>query len=478
MMRSVRAFWFAAGALTCLSGCIGSAPQGTTTVEADALPRLRIDVGDDRLVGQGDPATLSVDIRGGKAPYHIRWSQESGPTTQIVSTDGPMATTAPLMELGHLVFRVVVADATGQHASAFAPVEVVPAGSQNEDLVITGPMTIDSDQPVQLGVVGGSQGGGLTYQWTVVSGDGTLSGADTAMPNLSGGNAGDVRVRVEVSDPADGTIRAAETIIHLALRVSVSAPDVAISGMPVALTTSVNADPARVTFEWSVDQGTADIDNPAAQNVMITMSVPESVHLHVTVSPGASESGTQPEEAMANVRLVSIEDTTPEAVVHTSMGDIRLELFYDDAPKTVFNFLRYADDGFYNDLVFHRVIAGFVIQGGGFFMNGEELEARPPTFDPVMSEANNGHSNTIGTIAMALRGTDANSGTSQFFINLGDNNFLDTATANQPAFTVFGHVIAGMDVVDAIAIVPTGQRSGQSDVPIDPVTISAVSRGR
>jgi cyclophilin family peptidyl-prolyl cis-trans isomerase len=181
---------------------------------------------------------------------------------------------------------------------------------------------------------------------------------------------------------------------------------------------------------------------------------------------------------MANVRLVSIEDTTPEAVVHTSMGDIRLELFYDDAPKTVFNFLRYADDGFYNDLVFHRVIAGFVIQGGGFFMNGEELEARPPTFDPVMSEANNGHSNTIGTIAMALRGTDANSGTSQFFINLGDNNFLDTATANQPAFTVFGHVIAGMDVVDAIAIVPTGQRSGQSDVPIDPVTISAVSRGR
>ncbi|HEV8695125.1 MAG TPA: peptidylprolyl isomerase [Lysobacter sp.] len=457
-----------------LSGCIQGGTDGATTAEADRLPRLQADAGEDRLVGQGQTAELTVTIRGGKAPYHVRWSQDSGPTTTI-SASGATGTTGPLLELGSLVFRVVVADATGQHDTDFLAIEVVPAGSETEQIVITGPTVIDTDQGITLSVAGGGNASSLMYDWQVLSGDAQLTNANTAMPTLTGGEAGDVRLRVEVTDPSSGSVRSAETTVHVALRVSVDGPDIAVAGMPEALTTTVNADPSRVMFDWSVEAGMGDIDDATAQSVVVTTSLAETVRLRLTARLA---SGAQSEEATADVRLVSIEDTTPEALIQTSAGDIRLELFYDDAPMTVFNFLRYADDDFFHDVVFHRVIAGFVIQAGGFVLNGEELEGKPPTYDPVMSEANNGHSNTVGTVAMALRGNDANSATSQFFINLGDNSFLDEATASQPAFTVFGHVTEGMDVVENIAAVPTGMRSGQSDVPLEPVTISAVTRGR
>jgi cyclophilin family peptidyl-prolyl cis-trans isomerase len=164
----------------------------------------------------------------------------------------------------------------------------------------------------------------------------------------------------------------------------------------------------------------------------------------------------------------------PTVVLHTSQGDITLELFADKAPKSVANFLRYVHEGFYAGTVFHRVIPGYLIQGG---LYTKDLQPRR-THSPVASEADNGLSNLRGTIAVA-RGGDPNSGTAQFFINLVDDRRLDYA-GNQSGLTwgyaVFGKVIKGMDVVDKIAALPThAQGPFSADVPNPPVVIDGVN---
>jgi peptidyl-prolyl cis-trans isomerase B (cyclophilin B) len=160
----------------------------------------------------------------------------------------------------------------------------------------------------------------------------------------------------------------------------------------------------------------------------------------------------------------------PRVTLTTSKGDIVLELNAEKAPKTVKNFLAYVKSGHYNGTIFHRVINGFMIQGGGFTadMNQKATQA------PVENEAGNGLSNARGTIAMA-RTSDPNSATSQFFINLVDNGSLDRSSPRGDGwgYTVFGKVVSGMDVVDAIAKVPTGVKAGMGDVPTQTVTITA-----
>ena len=152
----------------------------------------------------------------------------------------------------------------------------------------------------------------------------------------------------------------------------------------------------------------------------------------------------------------------------TDRGTIHAELDRKAAPATVANFLDYARTGFFAGTVFHRVIPGFMIQGGGL---GPGLQ-RKPTGAPVRNESGNGLSNERGVLAMA-RTNDPDSATSQFFINLADNGHLD-GRARQPGYTAFGRVTDGMDVVDEIAAVATTSRGGHRDVPVEPVTITAV----
>lgn len=162
----------------------------------------------------------------------------------------------------------------------------------------------------------------------------------------------------------------------------------------------------------------------------------------------------------------------PQAIMHTSMGDIRLELFADQAPGSVENFISYAKSGFYDGTIFHRVIGTFMIQGGGFDHNMQ----KKPTGDPIRNEASNGLSNTRGTISMA-RTNDPHSATAQFFINVGNNTNLDfTSEANSRTwgYAVFGRVILGMDVVDAIRNVPTATVQRYADVPVEPVVIENI----
>ena len=159
------------------------------------------------------------------------------------------------------------------------------------------------------------------------------------------------------------------------------------------------------------------------------------------------------------------EETPVIAVLETNRGVIEIELDEEAAPRTARNFIRYVEDGFFDGSIFHRVISGFMIQGGGFTSNGTQKDTR----DPIPLESNNGLKNLRGTIAMA-RTSDPNSATSQFFINLVDNAFLNYGS-DQDGYAVFGRVVSGMDVVDDIASVSTGMRGPYSDWPVDDVII-------
>jgi len=160
----------------------------------------------------------------------------------------------------------------------------------------------------------------------------------------------------------------------------------------------------------------------------------------------------------------------PQVDLKTSLGTIRVELNPAKAPKSVANFLQYVKDGHYNGTIFHRVIPGFMVQGGGMTPN----MAQKPTRPPVPIESKNGLKNEVGTLAMA-RTSDPNSATSQFFINVNNNGFLDYPGQDGNGYTVFGKVVDGMDVVNKIVAVPTGNQGMHQNVPRTPVLIESAT---
>jgi cyclophilin family peptidyl-prolyl cis-trans isomerase len=162
----------------------------------------------------------------------------------------------------------------------------------------------------------------------------------------------------------------------------------------------------------------------------------------------------------------------PQVKFHTSAGDFVVELYPKKAPKTVANFLTYVKEGFYNGVIFHRVIPGFMVQGGGFTSDMHQKETR----DPIVNEADNGLANEVGTIAMA-RTADPDSATAQFFINVANNTFLNfkNPTPSGIGYAVFGKVIKGYDVVEKISHVKTTTFGPFGDVPAEDVTILSVT---
>jgi cyclophilin family peptidyl-prolyl cis-trans isomerase len=156
----------------------------------------------------------------------------------------------------------------------------------------------------------------------------------------------------------------------------------------------------------------------------------------------------------------------PQVEFKTNLGTIVVELYPDKAPKSVASFLQYVKDGHYNGTIFHRVIPGFMVQGGGFTPD----MAQKPTRAPVPIESNNGLKNDIGWLAMA-RTPDPNSATSQFFINVANNGFLNYPGQDGYGYTVFGKVVKGMDVVNKMVGVPTGRRGPHGDVPQQNIVI-------
>ncbi len=176
--------------------------------------------------------------------------------------------------------------------------------------------------------------------------------------------------------------------------------------------------------------------------------------------------------ACLSLSAVAGQDSTqkPVVVLDTSLGAITLELYPDKAPITVENFLKYVDEGFYDNLIFHRVMPGFMVQGGG--MTDQMVEKSEGKHQPIKNESSNGLSNDRGTVAMA-RTANPNSATCQFFINHVDNPNLNTYGGG---YTAFGKVIDGIDVVDKIAKVSTTTRGSYENVPLKPVYIKSVKR--
>ena len=166
-----------------------------------------------------------------------------------------------------------------------------------------------------------------------------------------------------------------------------------------------------------------------------------------------------------------MEKTMTKVTIKTSVGDIQLKLNDEEAPITVENFKNIASSGYYEGTIFHRVMSGFMVQGGGLTA---DMSNKSSETSPIQNEANNGLTNDRGTIAMARTG-DPHSATSQFFINHADNGFLNYPGTDGWGYAVFGAVTEGMDVVDSIADVATGSSGGHQDVPVDPITIESVT---
>jgi len=167
-----------------------------------------------------------------------------------------------------------------------------------------------------------------------------------------------------------------------------------------------------------------------------------------------------------------MEQQNPSVRISTSMGDFTLELNAEKAPVTVENFLQYVRDGFYDGTIFHRVIDGFMIQGGGFTADMQQK----PTRDQIVNEADNGLANERGTVAMA-RTQVVDSATAQFFVNVGDNAFLNhtSKTPSGYGYAVFGKVTEGMETIEAIRQVETGNSGGHGDVPRETITIDSAT---
>jgi len=170
----------------------------------------------------------------------------------------------------------------------------------------------------------------------------------------------------------------------------------------------------------------------------------------------------------SSIALLTFAAQAQTVRLSTSQGDIRIALDAEHAPKSVANFVQYVKAGHYNGLIFHRVIPEFMIQGGGFTPTMDQRPTKPP----IPLESRNGLLNVRGSIAMARTG-DPNSATAQFFINTVDNAFLDAAnSADGNGYAVFGRVLEGMEVVDKIRAMPTGNKNGQQNVPLTPILIT------
>ena len=198
----------------------------------------------------------------------------------------------------------------------------------------------------------------------------------------------------------------------------------------------------------------------------------------LTAGCGSTSSKSQPvieTPAKSQPVIETPASTKPVVIIETSMGAIKAELWADTAPITVANFLAYADAKHFDALIFHRVMQGFMIQGGGF----DPAMKEKPTRDPIKNEAGGDKKNDRGTLAMA-RTPVVDSATSQFFINLADNEFLNHRdnTFRGFGYCAFGKVIEGMDVVDKIAAVAVGNAAGHQNVPTRPVLIKSIRRGK
>lgn len=450
---------------------------------------VRIEGGSTQIAGEGDVVTLRAIVTGGVAPYVYRWSQERGPDAlpddAVLNSDS--LTTAALTLQDEYAFRVHVTDAAGTLMDQWVLLRVGPpgAGGGGFQVIIDGPDSVDFGQQADLSAfVGGD--GDLTFSWTILSGPGRLSATTGQDVSLIAEGLGRARVQVVVTDAV--TELTATDDLDIELRPALTLTDLTLTRVNQAATLSVEIAPASAaaTYAWTVLSGEADIDGADTSVLTVTPSSPGTITVEVTATaPADVGSASDTVTSSRRASVVAVSDLAPRVHMQTDAGDILLELNAEKAPLTTANFLRYVDEGFYDGVLIHRYSCErdfqtgecrqpFVIQGGGFVRGDSGLTFKPPTHPPVAGEQGNGLSNLRLTVAMALSASDPDSATTQFFVNLHDDNARLDAD-----FTVFGRVVSGEDVIEAITRRETRSdpiTGGRSELLVEPVTMQSVRR--
>ena len=470
------AIWMGCGLCVLATTC---APQETPTPLTVTLTAAGT------LLPVGSAITLTAEAAGGTLPYQYRWTQERGPeATEFAETNGAVATTREIETEGEYVYRVVVTDATGGRADDYLTVTMGPedivVGEFN--LLIEGPETASYQAEITLTSV--TDRDDLEYLWEVTAGDATLSAPTAEETTVTLNSVGQVTVQLTGTDNEANEFKVAEYGVEVPPAITLrELPAIAIAGEPVELSITIEPADADVAVEWTLLEGSGTFDDPTALTTQLTVDTGETLQVQVTVT--ANPDSETPVTAVEGFELVSADSTRPLVRWETSAGDFTFELYADEAPLTTANLLRYIDDGFYEDVLIHRIAftqdsegedVPFVIQGGGFYRDeSDEVVYKEPTYDPVTSEAPTGFSNgELYSISMALSSGDADSGTTQWFVNLTDNSFLD-----DQSFTVFGTVAEGREVLDAMTGLELEENpvlSGEVSFPAEDIVIQSVTR--
>ena len=463
-------------------------PPGTGTVTA-----LEVSIEGPETVTPGEAGELRAVVEG-EGDFTYLWEVVSGGNVTLDSPDQPV-TGFTIEEPGTVVVRVTVRDETANSVGAAEwTIEAFFEGALAVE--VSGPSSVEVNEVVEVTAAVSNANGEITYAWTVTDGEAELTNADTDTVSAHPTAPGRLAVQVEVTDAYDGSTATDEYVVTVTastapLNLLTTRPDILKVGEGGDLAVEIEGGGGEfdeITYAWEVVSGDAVLDDPSAAEPVLTASQAETIQLSVEVTAAATGVTRVGE---AEVFVVTIADDRPQVVLtFNRFDDLVFELRPDVAPKTVANFLRYVDDGFYEGAVIHRVAKtgegeDFVIQGGGFRPTDDgDLEKLEPR-DPVPSEADNGLSNVRGTIAMALQGGDVDSGTSQWFVNMQDNSEGTAVDLDAQGFTVFASVVdPGMNVADAIAAVETGTRTAiadgephdMEDVPVEDVIIESIER--
>lgn len=325
--------------------------------------------------------------------------------------------------------------------------------------------------------------GSITFRWDQNSGTATTFAAPDSPATPVGPltQPGHYVFRVTVSD-ASGAHDSDFVAVEVLPAVTVAAPVFAIIGAPVTIAANLSADIEAASVLWEVTSGTATLGDVSSATTTLTTTRGETVKIRLTVSFASQD---QP-AATREIAIVSVPDLHPRVRLETNKGDFVIELDGENTPNHMTNFLRYVDEGFYEGLLFHRNACTenqttgecdpFVLQGGGFRRENGDLVAVDPTHDPIPAENASSPSNgELYTVALALRGGSTASGAAQFFINLSEeNSFLD-----EEGFTVFGRVVEGTDVVDALAETDRVESTvipGEISLPAEDIVIERIVR--
>ncbi|MCH8147729.1 MAG: peptidylprolyl isomerase, partial [Planctomycetes bacterium] len=374
------------------------------------------------------------------------------------------------------VFRVLITDSENRTQTGFAQLIVDPGvgvtATNESDEVFEGE-TARLRAATERGIPP------FSFAWRLVDGPAELdlddaTGETLTTPPFSA--FGLYTFEVTVTDA--GSFTASDTVdVDVQSAFTVADPGLATAGEPTDLSITLETEAEGLTFLWSVLEGTAALDDATAQNPTLTTEADETLRLELTVTIPTEDGATV--DVIRELQVVSVTTETPRVVLETTLGSFTIELDGQQTPLHAANFLFYVDTGFYVDVVIHRVVnmpEPFVIQGGGFKREDGELTFQDPTRDPVASESVGQAALALYDVALALVGSDTDSGTSQFFVSLVDENDFPGVEG----FTVFARVVDGFDTIETIANVETEFNpfgpGGEVSLPVEDVIILSATR--